>query len=106
VCETAVAAAGCVKLRIEIKNPLCLLIDQPQIGIARAHDAVLLRAREIATESRHGVEQLPCFVFKMAAHFVNARDALDDAVGRVQLRDDFIKHAADQFDDAPGSVLI
>ena len=98
--EATRATARGVEFRIEIENAFRFLIDQAQVRIPGALHVPIGRAREIATESRRGIEHLVHRVFEMAAHLVNPRDALDHASRRVQAPNDFIEHGRDLPNDA------
>ena len=81
--EAAVATVGGVEFRVEIKNAICRGLDETQIGIGGALDAILRDAGKVAAESGDASEPFPQQVFEMAADFVDADDILDRAVGSI-----------------------
>src|SRR5256885_5967660 len=97
--ETAVAAAGCVQLRIEVEDAVSRRFDEPQVGIPGALDVAFCSARKIATESWRAVEQFAKKIFEVTAGFIDSSKALDRTVRHVHAPHYFIQDNANILQD-------
>src|SRR4030095_6701711 len=93
--KTALPAPDNVKLWIEIVNALARNIDDAEVGIAGTLHVTFRGTRQIAIQSRSGVQQLAQSIFEVTAYFIDAGDVLYCAVKRVESFDRLIARDAD-----------
>src|SRR2546423_3912947 len=97
--EAAVAAAGGVEFWIEIKDAVRGGLDESQVGITGALNAVFGCARKIAAESWDAVELFTKQIFEVAAGFIDSAYLLNGTVWRVHGPDHFVQDRAHLFNN-------